>query len=209
MTAPRRAPRRAAGFTLIEVLVALLLGAGVSTTVLWFTRTQFFTLEDQARQLDLQTTSRAMVDLFAREVRRAGMDPQCTKAFEGLAEASTTRVRVLADLNLNGVLDAASEDLAYHIVAPDRIERGAGPTTEVLVDGVQVTGSRLRYYDGGGVELAPGAGLSAAQRAQVRRVRLELAVSTPSLNPEHLLTARVATDVELRNRFFVASTGCP
>lgn len=211
MTASRHNQLRARGFTLIEVLVALLLGLGVSATVLWFTRAQFFALEDQARQLDIQTTSRAIVDLFAREVRRAGMDPQCTKAFDGVAEGSATSIRFRADLNGNGALEAASEDLGYRIVAPDRIERVAGPTTEVLLDGVAVTGSRLRYFDAGGIELAPGGSLTAPQRALVRRVRLELSVSGPAADSARdlPLTARAATDVELRNRFFVASTVCP
>ncbi len=201
----------ARGYTLIEVLVALALGAGVAATVAWFQRSQFLAMEEQAQQLDVQNTARAVVDLFSRDVRRAGMDPNCSGAIAPLVTASPTQVRLQADLNANGALDA-TEDLTYRLVNNQRVERQAGPTTETLLDDVNLFGSRFRYYDGAGNELVPWFGqLTSGQRASARRVRLEFVAQRQPHSGRRSapVAARAATDVELRNRFFIATTTCP
>jgi hypothetical protein len=181
-------------------------------TALSFNRAQFFTFRDQARQLDIQTGTRGIVDLFAREVRRAGRDPVCTGVFTPLVLGTATQVRFQSDLNSNGTLESTTEDLTYRIVSSyTRMERVAGTTLEVLLNSVDLAGSRFRYYDGAGAELWPGPTLTPAQRAAVRRVRLELiargwSAGSPSSSA---LMARAATDVELRNRFFIALNTCP
>jgi len=199
------------GFTLVEVLVAMMLGLGLAATAMWFTRVQFHSMEDQAKQLRLQGDSRAIIEIFAREVRRAGMDPTCAKVFDAVAESDALQVRFQADLNSNGALDAGNEDLHYRIVDDVRFERVAGGAPEVLLDGVDLSGSRFRYFDAAGSELPTASALTAAQRATVRRVRLELAVSQTAAGPDRTLPlrARAATDVALRNRFFINANGCP
>lgn len=206
--APQRRGRR--GVTLVELLVALLLGSAVAASIGWFQRAQFLALEDQAAQLDMQSSARAIVDVFARDVRRAGMDPTCAGAVEALVDAGPAALRVQADLNGNGALDVASEDLIYRLADGVRIERGQGTTLEPLLDDVDLSGSRFRYFDAVGTELVAAGGLTAAQRAQVRRVRLELAVRAPTRSGSGALplAARAATDVELRNRFFAGVAGC-
>jgi len=206
----RQRLRSAAGVTLIDLLVSVALGLVAMATVLSFHRAQLSALQDQARQLDLQTSTRAIVDLFAREVRRAGLDPGCTRNFAMLADGSATQVRVQQDLNANGALDPGSEDITYRIVQSNRLERVTGTSTEVLLSNLDLSGSRVRYFDGGGAELLPSPSLSAAQRAAVRRVRLELVASGAAASPTRTtpLIASAATDVELRNRFFVISNTC-
>lgn len=202
--------RSARGFTLIEVLVAMALGVGVAATVAWFQRSQFLAMEEQAQQIDVQTTTRAIVEMFARDVRRAGMNPTCTTAIRPLRQATASSLRVQADLNGNGALDAATEDLRYRVV-DGRFERQAGNATEVLIEGVNLSGSRFRYYDGAGNELIPFLGsLDPAQRNAVRRVRLELIAQRQARSGRRAapLAARAATDVELRNRFFINTTSC-
>lgn len=203
--------RQNAGFTLVETLVAMAVGLAAMAVFLSFNRAQFFAMHDQARQLDIQTTTRAVVDLFAREVRRAGMDPNCTMAFTAVADSSATQVRIRSDLNVNGVLDAASEDITYRIVPDGRLERVVGVAAEVLLDDVDLTGSRIRYFDSAGAELVPSPALTAAQAGTVRRVRIELAVAGAASDPKRTapLVARAATDVELRNRFFIGAMPCP
>lgn len=202
--------RRTGGFTLAELLVAMLMGLGLAATVVWFNRLQFHAMEDQARQLTVQSATRAIAELFAREVRRAGLDPTCAGLFQPLVEADATQLHFQADLDGNGALDAASEDLRYRFDADSGVARLAGGVAETLLDEVDLLGSRLRYFDGAGGELVPAPSLSAAQRAQVRRVRLELAVRTAAASPsrDQPLVARIATDVELRNRFFLGTAAC-
>jgi type II secretory pathway component PulJ len=204
--------RADAGVTLPEVVVSVALALVGMATALSFNRAQFFALRDQARQIDIQTSTRGIVDFFAREVRRAGRDPVCTGAFTPLVLGTITQVRFQSDLNSNGTLESSSEDLTYRMTGSyTKFERVAGSTLEVLLTDVDLTGSRFRYFDGAGVELLPSPALTAAQRAAVRRVRLELVTRGGSAGSTRStpLEARAATDVELRNRFFIAANTCP
>lgn len=204
-----------AGFTLPELLVASALGLAALGTFLLFNRFQLFALRNQATQLDVQTTARAIVDLMARELRRAGADPKCAKNFEGIAKGTATELRVQADLNGNGAIDQPDENITYRLnIDGNKVERIAGGVTDELVSDVRLTGSAIHYYDGAGTELVPTgspAELTAAQRTTVRRVRARLAIDGSAVDPQNPqpLRAQVSTDVDLRNRFFVASTACP
>jgi len=201
-----------AGFTLMETLVSLAVGMTAALALLTFHRAEYFAVQDQTRQIDLQSTGRTIVDLFAREARRAGADPVCSKAFEAVTEASSGQVRLFADLDRSGAIDGQNEDLLYRLeVGNRRILRVARGVSDELIDNVDLTGSRFRYFDGSGVELVPNPTLTAAQRALVRRIRIELLLAQKMADPEKraLLNARAATDVNLRNRFFLASTACP
>ncbi|MFQ5665054.1 MAG: PilW family protein [Candidatus Binatia bacterium] len=203
------------GFTLMEVLVASTLSLVALAGFLSFNRGQLFTLRNQANQLDLQTTARNIVDLFAREVRRAGMNPGCgIPGFSGIAAATASSLRIQADLNGDGLLTAPNEDITYHYVqettAVERIDHNG--VTDVLVSGVDLNGCVIRYFDQDGAELVPGGtGLNAGERASIRRIRVELTLAGAAVDPTNTLPlrAQVATDVDLRNRYFVNQTACP
>lgn len=200
-----------AGFTIHEILLTSVLGALACSLFLSFSHFQFSALHNQANQVDLQTTARNVVDLFAREVRRAGKNPSCA-AFSAIAEARTSKLRVQSDLNGNGAIDGTNEDLTYQFnPESDTITRETNEITDILVSDINVAGSRLRYYDGSGTELVPAPALTQAERDSVRRVRLELAMRGNAANPGGgaPLRTQVSTDVDLRNRFFVSSTACP
>jgi prepilin-type N-terminal cleavage/methylation domain-containing protein len=206
----RRFPRPSAGFSLIEVLVTLALGSVAAAAVLSFSQSQMVAMRDQTRQVDLQTTARSIVEVFAREVRRAGMDPLCVKTFAGIDTAAQQELKILSDLSGNGVIDQSNENVTYRIDLTNKvIYRIANDVPSTLLAGAQLTGSRFRYYDANGTERVPSPALDGATRAAIRRVRLELQVSKPGQSGGQTLKAAASTDVDLRNRFFVASTGCP
>lgn len=206
---PQAARRPSAGFSLIEVLVAMGLTLAVTAIIFTFSRAQMRAMHDQVRQVDLQVTARSVVDLFTREVRRAGMDPACVKTFAAIDSATQQEIKVLADLNGSGAIDQTNENVIYRInLTNQSMERLANGASSSLLDGTQLTGSRLRYFDGAGVERVPNPALSSADRNAIRRVRLELKLTKPAQNGGRALTAAAASDVDLRNRFFIANTGC-
>lgn len=206
---------RQSGFSTVELLAATAISLVTLATALSFNRFQLFALRNQASQIDVQTTARTIVDLFAREVRRAGMNPGCAiAAFSGIADAKLHSVRVQSDLNGDGVLTGPNEDLTYRYTDANTIERvdNTSGVADTLASGLTMSGSQLRYFDGTGAELVPGgSGLTAAQRSTVRRIRIQLTLSGKAVDPNSTkpLTAQAATDVDLRNRFFVNSTACP
>jgi type II secretory pathway component PulJ len=196
---------------MIEMLVATAIGMVGVTTLLSFNRFQLFALHDQTKQIDLQRTARDMVDLFAREIRRAGMDPKCAGTFSGIGVAKSTEVQVNADLNSNGIIDGENENVAYRYnYGNQRIERVTTTSVETLLSGVDFSGSTIRYFDSSGLELSGSSGLSATQRNSIRRVRIELRLTGNPADPNktNKLGAFVSTNVDLRNRFFVAATAC-
>ena len=199
-----------AGVTMVELLVGTALGLGAMATVLSFQRAQFSAVRDQVKQLRMQDATRNVVDLFAREMRRAGRDPKCKKIFPPIVVASATEVELRKDLNSNGTLEPDTEEVRYRIVDSTHFERVAGEAAEVLISDVDLTGSRFRYFDAVGTELIPEPELSEAQRATVRRVRLELSTTGRDYGSTRTapLAAHAGTDVELRNRFFIHSEGC-
>jgi type II secretory pathway component PulJ len=204
------------GFTVAEVLAATALSLVTLATVLSFNRFQLFALRNQANQIDVQMTARSIVDLFAREVRRTGMNPGCAIAgFSGIVSASPYSLRIQSDLNGDGVINGTNEDLTYRYNSDrnsiQRVDNISG-AADVLASGIDFGNSKLRYFDGTGAEMVPGGtGLTAAQRSAVRRIRIQLALSEKAVDPNNAtsLTAQAATDVDLRNRFFVNSTACP
>ncbi len=203
------------GFTVPEILIATGLGLMLLAGAASFNRFQLFALRNQAMQIEVQTAARSVVDLLAREVRRAGMDPTCGKAFEALAKARDDEIRIQSDLNGSGVIDGPNENITFRYNSETQaVERVANGVTDSLLSGMDLDGSAILYYDGAGNRLVPAVstgGLDAARRAMVRRVRFELAVAGDGLDPNSSQSLRslVATDVNLRNRYFLASTACP
>lgn len=210
----QRAAFGQAGFSIGEVLVTVTLALVVMGSVARFNGYQLVTMQDQARQNALQMGARAVVDLFTREVRRAGANPTCASGITALADGKRYQLRLLADLNGDGATTAQGEDVIYvYRFDRNRLER-SGPVrgTDALLDGAQLSGSRMRYFDQAGVELdPPETGLTSAQRAAVRRIRIELVATRPAANPlrEEPLRVELANDIQLRNRFFGAPITCP
>lgn len=203
-----------AGYTIIEAMVALAAGLLVAALILAFQRFQLFTLTHQAQQVDLQSTTRAVVDLFAREVRRTGLN--ATAAACGIAVARSGELRLQSDLDGDGGLTGSNEDVSYQWDSAGgslyRIDHNNGNRRDVLVGDVGGLDFEIRYFSGTGAELVPGSGgLDAAGRTAVRRIRVELSVEDETLDPTHpgTLRAEAATNIDIRNRFFAGMMNAP
>ncbi len=201
------------GYSLADALVGTVLGLTTIAAVLGLYRVQLFGLRGQTAQLDVQTTARNIAQLVVSEIRRAGADPRCAKAFEGVAEAKRDRLRILSDLDGSGAIDLPGEDVTYKLESSGFLSRTTAGSTEMLSDStVRVTDLQFRYFDASGAEMNPGAnGLNSTQRAQVRRVRVAVTVQRASVDPQSSLplTAIGSSGADLRNRFFVNTVGCP
>jgi type IV pilus assembly protein PilW len=73
MTTANRPPQQ--GFTLVEVLIALLVGGMVMTAVLTSFRGQHATYLAQDQVVEMQQNLRVALDMLTREIRSAGYDP--------------------------------------------------------------------------------------------------------------------------------------
>ena len=162
-TVDRRASR---GATLVELLIGAVLSLlvlGACTGALGAAGRLLAALGARA---EVEDTAELAMEAFRFDVRRAGFDP-----------AAAGRVTLAADLDGDGVLDASSEEITQWVCAtsPSRLSRLIG--AQSLPVAAPVERCELHYLDGAGVDLPVDAGgLSATDRARVRRVVLELAV---------------------------------
>lgn len=92
------------GFTLVELMVALVIGSLVMATIIGvFSRSnRLYTKQNVAA--GLQQEVRSALEIMARQIRLAGYDPKRTKNF-GFKHATATRLHFTADLDENGLLD--------------------------------------------------------------------------------------------------------
>ncbi len=205
--------RPAAGFTLVEVLVASLLMLIVTATIFGTFRYQLYALKTQTSQLEAQQAARSMMDLMSREVRLAGYDPTCAKTFVGLNDAGPQRLQVQFDRNADGTI-GAGESITYSYDADlQQISRNAGSGAIALLGSLPGNALAFSYYDGGGVLLAPTGqppALSATQRNQVRRVKITLVVQRANPAPLNAspVVSKLTSNVDLRNRFLNNGVGC-
>ena len=209
---------RRSGFSTAELLVAStvsLIGFAALYAVFF---AQQKALAVQGAYAEVQTTVRSVLDLMAREIRMASYDPTgaalpaapgpaCPGVRRGLADATPTRVRFQQDLNGDGALAGANEDLTYELVGTDLQRTDGASAPVVLASGLPSGGFVLRYFTGGNppVELVPAGSppaLSAAQRDCVARVRLTLQATLPNPNPNspHALVSQVSSEVAIRSR---------
>ena len=201
-----------AGFTVMEVLVATAIGLVAITACMAFNVAQMYAMRNQSNQVDLQTNARTIVDLFAREVRRAGTqtNPTCSGSVStGIVLAKSSRIQIRS---VNG-LTGSNEDVTYTLDSSNkqvrRTDNIAG-RTDTLWSGASIAGSQILYFDSNGSQLLPDEdGLTPAQLTRVMRVKLQLALRANVPQPGNSLQqiANDAADVTVRNRYFVMA-GC-
>ncbi len=172
------------GTSLIELLVGLALALPVLTALTSALGSGTRLLADAGTRAEAEDTVVLAAESFAFDVRRAGHDPTAA-GVEALTLASGDRLTLHADVDGDGTVDAASDDVTSYACAsgPPRLSRIIGSQSLPLASDVETC--RLAYLDAAGVEIDPSGGaLAVDDRARVRAVVLELA-----LRPARLRTA--------------------
>jgi Tfp pilus assembly protein PilW len=184
------------GTTLIELLTGMALGLLVLGACFGGVSTAARLVAAVGARAEAEDTAQLAVEAFRFDVRRTGYDPAAI-GLEGLAEARPDQLTLHADLDGDGILDGSSEEVTRWVCAtgPPRLSRIIG--AQSLPIAAPVVRCGLRYLDGAGVELTPGAtGLDPVGRGRVRRVRLDIAVAPTGIDAAAERTA----DVALRGR---------
>ena len=215
MTRDRRNSR---GISTAEVLVGTALSLFTLGVLCSFFQAQQRAQAAQSTYNQSQVVTRSVVDLLSRELRMATYDPtgaalptapgpSCPGVKQGIVEATADRLHFRQDLDGDGALATAGEDLLYD-VSGTQLRRQDGPGAAIaLVDGVATGGLRLQYFDGSNpsVELVPTgvpAALTAAQRDCVAKIRMTITASLPGSDPSNPTPrmARAESEIAIRNR---------
>lgn len=163
------------GFTLVELMVAISL-MGVAGLVIFgvFVSSQS-SLVDTQQVLDAQSDTRIVLGMIAQDIRSAGSDLQ--GVIPGLAVCSNDSVRVMSDLNVNGLIDVGSipaEDITWVWNSADEtLLRATSVETIAIVR--NVSAFAINYLDAAGADILP-LPLTATDRSRVRAVQVFLTV---------------------------------
>ncbi len=199
----RRSPRRQAGWTLLEALVAMSLASLFMLALYGFYRFNLQTLIVETARLNVRESSRLAIDFLVRELRMAGARPVRGGACDGferllVAEAQTIafqydfrgdRIHLPAD----GCPDDPSERVRYTYDAQAQLLRratGKG-SAQPFIGNIPADGFRLSYFDRDGSQLLPP--LDPAERAAV--FLIDLAVRTAQPHPDPQVSEPVTTSL--------------
>ncbi|MFH7320902.1 prepilin-type N-terminal cleavage/methylation domain-containing protein [Desulfurivibrio sp. D14AmB] len=89
------------GFTLVEVMIALLIGGVVMAAVMTTFRVQHNTYLAQDQVVEMQQNLRVAMDMLSREIRSAGFDPT-GESGAGIVDADENQLRFTRDLDASG-----------------------------------------------------------------------------------------------------------
>ncbi|MGD2096147.1 MAG: prepilin-type N-terminal cleavage/methylation domain-containing protein [Desulfobacterales bacterium] len=186
---------RAAGFTLVEVLVCLALLSILFGTVYraFANVNRSYTKENV--KAGVQQKTRIGIDLMARDIRLAGLDP-LNEANAGFISAgtTTTSIQFTADLNYDGDVLDPFENITYTLNG-DRLEQtsnlGTGMSMDTLLDNVSAL--TFTYLDANDTVLAAPVPVD-----QIASVLISLTVQRPS-GRDGLISRTYTTRVRCRN----------
>ena len=216
MNRARHAGSRA--FSTADVLVGMTVSLIALVALYAIFDAQQKALAAQNVYTEAQTAVRNVVDLMGRELRMASYDPtglalptspgpSCPGVRSGLDEATPSKVHFRQDLDGDGTIASAGENLRYELVGSE-LQRTDGVAPAVtLAAGVPEGGFVLRYFNGSNppLEIVPAgspAALTAGQRDCVAKVRITVTATLANPDPRHStpVTSVGTSEVAIRNR---------
>ena len=184
-----------AGFTLIEVLMCIAILSVLFGTIYRTFDTFNRSYANENVKAGVQQKSRIGIDLLARDIRLAGLDPLGTSnAGFNPANTSSASIQFTADLNYDGNLDDPFEDIIYALngnLLQQTTDFGSGPVTATLLD--NVTALTFTYLDQAD-NLLP----EPVATDQIRTVIISLTMQRPA-GREKTVSRTYTTRVRCRN----------
>ncbi|HEY7473089.1 MAG TPA: prepilin-type N-terminal cleavage/methylation domain-containing protein [Gemmatimonadota bacterium] len=181
------------GFTLIEMLVAMVIVGIMGIALVGFLRAQHQTVVRQNTGVLATQNARAAVDMLARELRNAGYSPRGTVSGAHLTTIDGDSVGWTSDMNADGdTLDSSTgkwdERVAYYVQGSSLMRAASGGTGAPVTDNVDSL--RFAFFDG--------AGAATADPAVVEQIRIRLYYSTP----EGVQNGLIESQVAVRNNIY-------
>lgn len=210
--------RAARGATLIENLVALLLGSIMMISLYAYFRSEIYHLLIVETKTAVLEDARGALDMMLRDLRNAGswgsgtVPAETGGADDPANDADTICNRIYAagpglihvqmDLNANGtcVDDEPRENIRYELGGPTApcpgkyVLRRNGDC--LVANVVPVSGKIFTFYDGHGADLGP-----TPELAAIKRIRIDFSVQARHPDPKlsGTLHSSVKGSIELRN----------
>lgn len=126
MKLSQRSPlKRTNGFTLVEIMVAMVLTAFVTAAVYksFASYQQIYTIQDQT--VEMQQSVRAALEVMAKEIRSVGYDPSGAAGADFIS-ATGSSLNFTMDLNGDGDLTDTGENVRYAVYTDDHGDKQLG-----------------------------------------------------------------------------------
>lgn len=183
-----------AGFTLVEMLVAMVIGLIVLAGLynLFATENKSFSVQEMT--VEMQQNARAAMDMMVTEIQMAGYDPAALTS-SGIASAAANSIAFTQDLTGDGDLSDTHENITYTYDSANlRITRNTGSGNQPFAENIEAL--NLSYYDE--------AGITTATPADIKKIKIEIRVRTAKKDPNYgtnngYRTYTLTSDVTPRN----------
>jgi len=189
------------GFTLIEIMIALVLSSILATAIYAFFTSQekIYNIQDQISET--QQNLRVGLDKMIKDIRMSGYENYLNPAGAGIAVAAATSIQITADLNGDGDTSDTNENITYSLYdSGGDGDLDLGRNSQPLVENIANNGLQFRYFDENNTELAS-TPLVSGDRLAVRSIEVILTAQTARRNPDtgRYLTRTLASRVTPRN----------
>lgn len=122
------------GFTLVEVIIAMLVGTMVMAAVMTSFQSQHWTYVAQDEVVEMQQNARVAMDMLVRDIRSAGYDPNKLGAGITAAGDGTEGSPLQFTREEDAVIPAGLETIAYSLFdAYDTINRNDGAVDDLAL----------------------------------------------------------------------------
>jgi type IV pilus assembly protein PilW len=160
------------GFTIVELVVGLAIGLillGVAVKI-FLVQQRAYNVQDQLNEM--QQNIRSAIDMIVRETKMAGYNPTGA-SFNGITY-NTSQLQILADLNGDGLLTGANEDITYSYDGTDsQIVRDIGAGGQPVAENIQAFS--FSYLDANGS--------STTTSADIRQIDITITGRTSKTDP--------------------------
>lgn len=175
---------RESGFTLVELLIAMLISLILLSAISAAFISQRRSYDVQEQISEMVQNARAAMDMIGREARMAGYDPsgamQKTNPaytdFVGIPY-NTSQLELIADINGDGAIDTTSEeDITYSYDSANlQIDRNIGAGNQPFAENIQAFS--FAYLDS--------SGNPTATTGNIRQIRITITARTSKPDPNY------------------------
>ena len=176
---------KARGFTLVELLLAMMLAGVVAASIYSVYRSQQRSYAAQDELSQVQAKMRTALYFMERDIATAGCDPT-GKANAGILYASCNKIRFTEDRNANGDATEYNEDISYYLYCVSGVKKlgRESPFGNKKPVADYIDALNFVYLDGAGNVLNPNLG-SVSDPQKIRSVQITLVGRTSKPVPGH------------------------
>lgn len=196
LTRHLQAPSNEAGFSLLELFIAMAICLAVMAAASTLLTSSLRTRSKENIRSDALAATQRAISMMSREIGNAGYG--LTDNGIVAADSGANSIRVRSNLDNDNTLADSNEDVRYVYQAANRaivrFDSFPGPSGDSVVLANSVDSLTLAYWDSAGAQIANPANYNTAER-----ITIDVRVDLPAGPEQPASVVRLQSDVALRN----------